>query len=175
MSHPLVDPAGSRLIQSLTVNPSHQEWLEQALQLALQNRQRGGRPFAALLVQNDRLVASAVNAMHLEGDPTRHAELEALRQASQSGPLAGAIVYASGHPCPMCLSALVMNGIRAVYYAFDNHDAAPFGFDSTSSYDKLRLPLNPPPLPLIKLPSPISAACLYGDEVPKPQSEPTHE
>jgi tRNA(Arg) A34 adenosine deaminase TadA len=25
----------------------------------------------------------------------------------------------------MCLSALVMNGIQAVYYAFDNDDAAP--------------------------------------------------
>ena len=103
----------------------------QALQLALHNRQQGGRPFAALLVRDNQLVTSAVNGMHQDGDPTRHAELEALRQASQVGPLAGAIVYASGHPCPMCLSALVMNGIAAVYYAFDNEDAAPFGFDST--------------------------------------------
>ncbi|MCH7346600.1 nucleoside deaminase [Aeromonas sp. MR7] len=177
MSHTPVDSTGTRLVPSLTAltDPAHQGWLEQALQLALCNRRQGGRPFAALLVQDGQLVASAVNAMHLDGDPTRHAELEALRQASQVGPLAGAIVYASGHPCPMCLSALVMNGIRAVYYAFDNQDAAPFGFDSTSSYDKLRLPLKPPPLPLIKLPSSISAACLYGDEAPRPQAEPAHE
>ncbi|HDX8345295.1 TPA: nucleoside deaminase [Aeromonas dhakensis] len=162
MPHSLVEPAGSRLIASLTTNPTHQEWLEQALQLALHNRQQGGRPFAALLVQGNQLVTSAVNAMHQDGDPTRHAELEALRQASQVGPLAGAIVYASGHPCPMCLSALVMNGIAAVYYAFDNEDAAPFGFDSTAAYHKLGLPLAPPPLPLIKLPSPLAAAELYG-------------
>lgn len=162
MPHSLVEPAGSRLIASLTTNPTHQEWLDQALQLALHNRQQGGRPFAALLVQGNQLVTSAVNAMHQDGDPTRHAELEALRQASQVGPLAGAIVYASGHPCPMCLSALVMNGIAAVYYAFDNEDAAPFGFDSTAAYHKLGLPLAPPPLPLIKLPSPLAAAELYG-------------
>ncbi|HDZ8896878.1 nucleoside deaminase [Aeromonas dhakensis] len=162
MPHSLVEPAGSRLIASLTTNPTHQEWLEQALQLALFNRQQGGRPFAALLVQGNQLVTSAVNAMHQDGDPTRHAELEALRQASQVGPLAGAIVYASGHPCPMCLSALVMNGIAAVYYAFDNEDAAPFGFDSTAAYHKLGLPLAPAPLPLIKLPSPLAAAELYG-------------
>lgn len=162
MPHSLVEPAGSRLIASLTTNPTHQEWLEQALQLALHNRQQGGRPFAALLVQGNQLVTSAVNAMHQDGDPTRHAELEALRQASQVGPLAGAIVYASGHPCPMCLSALVMNGIAAVYYAFDNEDAAPFGFDSMAAYHKLGLPLAPPPLPLIKLPSPLAAAELYG-------------
>ncbi|HAU4963070.1 TPA: nucleoside deaminase, partial [Aeromonas hydrophila] len=135
---------------------------EQALQLALHNRQQGGRPFAALLVQGNQLVTSAVNGMHQDGDPTRHAELEALRQASQVGPLAGAIVYASGHPCPMCLSALVMNGITAVYYAFDNEDAAPFGYDSTAAYRKLGLPLAPAPLPLIKLPSPLAAAELYG-------------
>ncbi|MGL6521304.1 nucleoside deaminase [Aeromonas dhakensis] len=162
MPHSLVEPAGSRLIASLTTNPTHQEWLEQALQLALHNRQQGGRPFAALLVQGNQLVTSAVNGMHQDGDPTRHAELEALRQASQVGPLAGAIVYASGHPCPMCLSALVMNGIAAVYYAFDNEDATPFGFDSTAAYHKLGLPLAPPPLPLIKLPSPLAAAELYG-------------
>lgn len=107
-------------------------------------------------------MASAVNRMLEAGDPTRHAELEALRTASQHGPLKGAVVYASGHPCPMCLCALVMNGISAVYYAFDNEDAAPFGFDSSAAYAALRLPLSPPPLPLIKLPSPIPAAALYG-------------
>lgn len=162
MPYSLAEPTSSRLIASLTATPSHQEWLEQALQLALHNRQQGGRPFAALLVQGNQLVTRAVNGMHQDGDPTRHAELEALRQASQVGQLAGAIVYASGHPCPMCLSALVMNGIAAVYYAFDNEDAAPFGFDSTAAYHKLGLPLAPAPLPLIKLPSPLAAAELYG-------------
>ncbi|MFM4829262.1 nucleoside deaminase [Aeromonas rivipollensis] len=134
------------------------------MQLALTHRQQGGRPFAALLVRDNQLVASAVNRMLEAGDPSRHAELEALREGSRKGPLAGAVVYASGHPCPMCLCALVMNGISAVYYAFDNEDAAPFGFDSSASYDRLRLPLCPPPLPLIKLPSSIPAAALYGPQ-----------
>ena len=136
------------------------------MQLARENRQQGGRPFAALLVQDGQLVASAVNGIHLDGDPTRHAELEALRKASQCGPLAGAIVYASGHPCPMCLGALVMNGIAAVYYAFDNADAAPFGFDSSAAYQQLGLPLAPQPLPLAKLAVTMTAADLYG---PQPQ------
>ena len=137
------------------------------MQLARANHRQGGRPFAALLVRDEQLVASAVNGIHLDGDPTRHAELEALRKASQCGPLAGAIVYASGHPCPMCLGALVMNGIAAVYYAFDNADAAPFGFDSTAAYQTLGLTLAPQPLPLIKLSVSMTAADLYGSE---PQS-----
>ncbi len=133
------------------------------------NHRQGGRPFAALLVRDDQLVASAVNGIHLDGDPTRHAELEALRKASQSAPLAGSIVYASGHPCPMCLGALVMNGIAAVYYAFDNADAAPFGFDSTAAYQTLGLPL-------VKLAVSITAAELYGPQLQQPQqAEPEHE
>ncbi|MEG0006743.1 MAG: nucleoside deaminase [Aeromonas sp.] len=158
--------SGAHLVNSLTAisDPTHQEWLEQTLHLALTHRQQGGRPFAALLVKEGKLVASAVNRMLEAGDPTRHAEMEVLREASQQGPLKGAVVYASGHPCPMCLCALVMNGISAVYYAFDNADAAPFGFDSSVSYDRLRLPLSPPPLPLIKLPSPIPASALYGSQ-----------
>ena len=161
--------SGARPVNALSAvsAPSHQAWLEQTLQLALTHRQQGGRPFAALLVRDNQLVASAVNRMLEAGDPSRHAELEALRKASQCGPLAGAIVYASGHPCPMCLGALVMNGIAAVYYAFDNADAAPFGFDSTAAYQTLGLTLAPQPLPLIKLSVSMTAADLYGSE---PQS-----
>ncbi len=116
------------------------------MQLARANHRQGGRPFA---------------------------ELEALRKASQSAPLAGGIVYASGHPCPMCLGALVMNGIAAVYYAFDNADAAPFGFDSTAAYQTLGLPLAPPPLPLVKLAVTMTAADLYGHQ--PQQAAPDHE
>ena len=51
MSQPLV---ASTPLCSLTPSTSlqtHQQWLEQAVQLARENRQQGGRPFAALLVR----------------------------------------------------------------------------------------------------------------------------
>ena len=121
------------------------------------------RAFAALLVRDNQLVASAVNRMLEAGDPTRHAELEALRTASQHGPLKGAVVYASGHPCPMCLAALVMAGADRVFYAFDNRDAAPYGLSSEGAYQRLRLPLDPPPLPLQRLATGIGVEQLYGD------------
>ena len=57
--------SGTRPVNALTTvsAPSHQGWLEQTLQLALTHRQQGGRPFAALLVRDNQLVASAVNRM----------------------------------------------------------------------------------------------------------------
>ena len=83
------------------------------------------------------------------------------RQASPS--LAGCTLYASGHPCPMCLAALLMAGCGQVFYAFDNQDATPYGLSNEGWYRCLRLPLVPPPLPLSRLDTGISAAQLYGD------------
>jgi hypothetical protein len=55
-----------------------------------------------------------------------------------------------------------MIGVDAVYHAFDNTDAAPYGFSSEATYQLLRLSLVPPPLPLTRLDVGISAARLYG-------------
>jgi guanine deaminase len=55
-----------------------------------------------------------------------------------------------------------MTGVEAVYYAFDNADAAPYGLSSEAVYQALRLPLTPPPLPLTRLPAGMTAAELYG-------------
>ncbi|MGB7480144.1 MAG: nucleoside deaminase [Burkholderiaceae bacterium] len=145
--------------------PNHQQHLREAVRLAAANLQRGGRPFGAVLTIDGQMIASGVNDIVHSHDPTTHAELEAVRAASRKlgrPDLRGAVVYASGHPCPMCLAAMVMAGVEAVYYAFDNQDAAPFGLSSAAAYQALRLPLVPPPLPLARLDIGIAAAELYG-------------
>ena len=63
----------------------------------------------------------------------------------------------------MCLAALVMGGAQKVFFAFDNADAAPYGLSSEASYQRLRLPLDPPPLPIERLDTGITAGQLYGD------------
>lgn len=144
---------------------THPDLLREAVRLAQDNRARGGRPFGAVLARHGEIVATGVNGIVHSHDPTTHAEMEALRAASRrlaTPDLSGSVVYASGHPCPMCLAALVMAGVEAVYYAFDNLDAAPFGLSSEAAYRKLRLPLEPPPLPLTKLDVGVSAMAVYG-------------
>lgn len=144
----------------------HRRWLAQAVDLALDNVRAGGRPFGAVLVKDGAVVATGVNRMLATCDPSSHAEMEALRQA---GPalgtvdLSGSILYASGHPCPMCLAAAVMTRVSAVYYAFSNADAEPYGFASTEAYQTLGVTLDPPPLPLTQMEVPgRTAADLYG-------------
>lgn len=144
----------------------HLSLLREAVRLAQANRARGGRPFGAVLALGGERIASGVNEIVHSHDPTAHAEMQALRAASRQlgrPRLDGCVVYASGHPCPMCLAAMVMGGVQAVYYAFDNDDAAPYGLSSAAAYAALRLPLVPPPLPLTRLDTGVTAQQLYGD------------
>ena len=144
---------------------SHEQLLREAVRLAETNLQRGGRPFGAVLAIDGNSVATGVNDIVHSHDPTTHAEMEALRAASRRlgrPDLKGSVVYASGHPCPMCLAAMLIARVDAVYYAFDNDDAAPYGLSSEAAYQALRLPLVPPPLPLKRLDTGVTAASLYG-------------
>ena len=123
-----------------TMKDSH--FLTQAVELAKANVEQGGRPFGALIVKNGEVVSTGVNQILTTGDPTSHAELNALRQAAlklQSTLLKDCVVYASGQPCPMCLAAMRMSGIEKIAYAFSNVDAEPYGLSTASIAEKLRL------------------------------------
>ena len=145
----------------------HAALMRQAVQLAHENRERGGRPFGAVLVRGSEVIATGINEIVQSHDPSTHAEMQAIRSATrqlENPSLTGYTIYASGHPCPMCLAAIVMTGIDQVYYAFDNDDATPYALSSESSYQKLGLSLTPPPLPITRVDTGISPAQLYGDD-----------
>ena len=121
--------------------PGDEQFLQQAIDLALANvRDAGGRPFGAVVVKDGEVIATGVNEIGATGDPTAHAELSAIRQAAQvlgSPRLDGCIVYASGQPCPMCLSAMYLTGVSAVRFAYSNADGEPFGLSTASVYAEL--------------------------------------
>lgn len=134
----------------------HEEFLEQAVALARENVERnGGRPFGAVLVRDGEVLATGINEIGATGDPTTHAELQAIRAACQAigAPrLDGAIIYASGQPCPMCLSAMYLTGVAAVYYASSNADGAPYGLSTAPIYAELQKPLTEQALQIRHLP-----------------------
>jgi guanine deaminase len=122
-----------------------EDFLDLAIELAMRNaRAHGGRPFGAVIAKDGEVLASGVNETHLAQDPTAHAELQAIRAASAalgSPRLDGCIMYASGHPCPMCLSAMYLTGILELYYAYSNEDGEPFGLSTAELYAELAKPL----------------------------------
>lgn len=118
-------------------------FMTEAIALARENVRRGGRPFGAVLVIDGEIAATGVNGVMSSNDPTAHAELVALRQAAMkrgTPVLKGASVYASGHPCPMCLAAMRLAGITDISYAYSNEDGAPYGLTSAALYEDLRKP-----------------------------------
>ncbi|WP_262269289.1 nucleoside deaminase [Microvirga yunnanensis] len=132
-----------------------EHFLCEAIDLARENVRRGGRPFGAVLVRDGAVIATGVNEIHMTHDPTTHAELQAIRAASRalgSPHLDGCVVYASGHPCPMCLSAMYLTGIREVTYAYSDEDGEPYGLSTTAIYAELAKPLDRQSLRIVYVP-----------------------
>lgn len=84
------------------------------MRLALDEARRAGKagevPVGAVVVVDDRVVASAGNERESAGDPTAHAEILALRRAAAEiggWRLNGATLYVTLEPCPMCAGAAV--------------------------------------------------------------------
>jgi guanine deaminase len=119
---------------------THALWLAEAVELAERNVAKGGGPFGALVVVEDRLVSRGVNRVTGDLDPTAHAEVVAIRSACRElndFQLTGATLYSSCEPCPMCLFAALWARVDRVVYAADRHDAARGGFDDRAFYELL--------------------------------------
>ena len=118
-------------------------FMEQALDEARKARDRGEVPVGCVVVRDGMVMAAAGNRTLADRDPTAHAEMLAIRAASQalaSPDLAGCVVYASGHPCPMCLAAMRLSGVSEVAYAYSNDEGEPFGLSTAAVYAELARP-----------------------------------
>ena len=156
------------------MSDSH-HFLGEAIALARTNVQKGGRPFGAVIVRNGEIIARGVNEILSTNDPTAHAELMAIRSASQklgSPHLHGCAVYASGHPCPMCMAAMYMAGIREVYYAYSNHDAAPYELSTAAVYAELAKPFPEQSMKIRHVPVPAESGPDLYAEWKKRQAKP---
>ncbi len=98
-----------------------------------------GGPFGAVIVDsNNNVIAVASNTVLKDNDPTAHAEINAIRKACKklnTHDLTGYKIYATGYPCPMCLSAIIWSNIKEVYYGTDLNDAEKIGFRDQKIYD----------------------------------------
>ena len=111
--------------------PDHQHFMKEAIKQAFIALEKGEVPVGAVVVWKNRIIARAHNQMETLRDPTAHAEMIALTQASETlsglpeakpkekshrGSLEGATLYVTLEPCPMCAGALVMTKCEALVY-----------------------------------------------------------
>jgi tRNA(adenine34) deaminase len=78
-------------------------------------------PIGAVIEYAGEVIGSAGNRVSATGDPTAHAEILALTQASAAvgdWRLNGATLYVTKEPCPMCSGACIMSRVSRVVHAF---------------------------------------------------------
>jgi tRNA(adenine34) deaminase len=100
---------------------------ERMMRLALEEARSaaagGDVPVGAVIVRGEEILGRAGNAREREQDPTAHAEILALRQASgatRSWHLEGCAMVVTLEPCAMCAGAIVLARLdRLVFGASD--------------------------------------------------------
>lgn len=103
------------------VTNAEREALRIAIKRAIDARRTSGRTgIVATILQDDAVAVSAENEVDQQNDPTRHAEMVALSQATTllgSKDLSDCTLISTLQPCEMCLAAMRFAGIRRVIYA----------------------------------------------------------
>ena len=98
-------------------------YLLQAIRWSVTARERGNRPFGAIIVSSESQVLAEAYCNTTEtGDCTGHAETNAVRAVSgrvTREVLALATLYSSGEPCVMCAGAIFWSNIGRVVFGID--------------------------------------------------------
>lgn len=91
-----------------------------AYNIAIDAYRKNEVPVGAIITHEGEVIASAHNQVELTGDPTAHAEILAITQATQKlgdWRLNECTLFVTKEPCPMCSGATVMARLGRVVYA----------------------------------------------------------
>ena len=113
--------------------------MDRFMKMALQEAEKGveageGGPFGAVIVKDSEVVATGHNMVVKTNDPTAHAEIVAIRRASQklgTFHLEGCVMYVTAEPCPMCFAAIHWAHLQKVVYCNTKEESAAIGFDDS--------------------------------------------
>jgi tRNA(adenine34) deaminase len=110
--------------------PRDEYFMRLALREAERALEHGDVPIGAVIVRDGEVIAAARNERELRGDPTAHAEVLALREASSrlgTWRLLDTVLYVTLEPCAMCAGAIVLGRVPRVVYAADDPKAGAAG------------------------------------------------
>ena len=94
-------------------------WMKAAIRQAAKAQSEGEPPVGAVIVLNGRIISRGRNRRETCQDVTRHAEIEAIRQACRrlgSWRLDDCVLYVTLEPCVMCAGAIVQARISDVVF-----------------------------------------------------------
>jgi len=110
--------------------PRDEYFMRLALREAERALEHDDVPIGAVIVHEGEVIAAARNERELRLDPTAHAEMLALREASrhlESWRLLDTVLYVTLEPCAMCAGAIVLARVPRVVYAAEDPKAGAAG------------------------------------------------
>ena len=96
-----------------------EKWMQIAIREASLAKNKGEVPVGAIIILNNRIIAKAHNSPISKNDPTAHAEILAIRNASkklQNYRLPETTLYVTLEPCAMCLGAMIHARINRIVF-----------------------------------------------------------
>ena len=130
------------------------KFMIRAIELSIDNVDKGGGPFGCVIVKDEKIVAEGVNKVTTLNDPTAHGEIVAIRDACKKlnvFNLKGSELYSSCEPCPMCLSAIYWARIDKIYYANTREDAQKIDFDDSFIYSEFQKDIDKRKIPMVQM------------------------
>jgi len=103
----------------------YEKYMKIALEEARASLKEGNNGFGAVLIKDDNILIRTHDQEESESDPTSHAELNAIRLASQKygRNFEDCILISTHEPCPMCAAAIVWSGIKNLVYGYSITEA----------------------------------------------------
>ena len=102
----------------------HRKWMKHALKLSQIAGEAGEVPVGAVIIDSSKnMIAEGENRKQRDNDPTAHAEILAIREATrrlQTWRLHECTLYVTLEPCPMCAGAIVQARVGLLVYGIDD-------------------------------------------------------
>lgn len=103
-----------------------EKWMREAILEAKKAEKLGEVPIGAVIVKDGVIIGRGHNLRETELDPTAHAELIAIKAASEhlsAWRLLDCTLYVTLEPCPMCAGAIVQSRVKRVVYGTTDYKA----------------------------------------------------
>jgi guanine deaminase len=134
---------------------SDSEFMKRAIELShVAARNKEEHPSGCVITRNGKIVGEGWNTVVFKADPSAHAEVEAIRNASKNiglTTLESCVIYTSTQPCPMCLSLMYLTGIERIFYCIPSEVIDNSSLSIDHIYGALRLPAIDRPIPEIPM------------------------
>lgn len=111
------------------VHQPNEEFMRLAIAEAEGARQAGDYAIGAVVVKDEKVLASSGNRIRQGCDPTQHAEIVAIRLACERAGdrhIDGAVLYTTAEPCPMCAAAAIWARMAGIVSGSTIDDMAQF-------------------------------------------------